>query len=171
MFIWSEFLRRKRNARYYQRIAIEKALAAILGGQKRCLLTLATGTGKTAVAFQICWKLWSALWNASGTPTRKPRILFLADSNKHVDDQMAKDFAPFGLARHKNEGKAERAREMDFAPYQSLAGGENRPALFDRYPPDCFDLVVIDECHRGSARDESRWCDILHHFAPRISSA
>lgn len=161
-----DFYDEKKRPRYYQRIAIEKALAAIVGGQKRCLFTLATGTGKTTVAFQICWKLWSARWNASGTNTRKPRILFLADRNKLIDDPMAKDFAPFGLARHKIEGKAERGREMYFALYQSLAGGENRPALFDQYPPDYFDLIVIDECHRGSARDESRWRDILHHFAP-----
>ncbi len=90
-----DFFVEKKQPRYYQRIAIDTAVREIFGGRKRCLLTLATGTGKTAVAFQICWKLWSAKWNAKGDATRKPRILFLADRNKLVDDPMSKDFAPF----------------------------------------------------------------------------
>ena len=161
-----DFFDPKKRPRYYQRIAIERAVAAIVGGQKRCLLTLATGIGKTTVAFQICWKLWSARWNTTGSPIRKPRMLFLADRNKLVDDPQAKDFAPFQLARHKIEGTATKGREMYFALYQNLAGADGRPPLFDQYPPDYFDLIVIDECHRGSARDESRWRDILTHFAP-----
>ncbi len=156
-----------RVPRYYQRIAIDRAVRAIVGGQRRCLLTLATGTGKTTVAFQICWKLWSAKWNAANDPTRKPRILFLADRNKLVDDPKAKDFAPFGTNAHKIEdGKAVRGRDMYFSLYQALAGDENRPALYRQYPDDYFDFIVIDECHRGSARDESRWRDILHYFQP-----
>jgi type I restriction enzyme R subunit len=161
-----DYFNEKKVPRYYQRIAIERAVRAIVGGQRRCLLTLATGTGKTTVAFQICWKLWSAKWNAPNDPTRKPRILFLADRNKLVDDPMGKDFAPFGHARHKIGGKAVKGREMYFALYQSLAGDEGRPGLFREYPPDYFDLIVIDECHRGSANDESRWRDILHYFQP-----
>ena len=140
--------------------------AIVEGKRKRFLLTQATGTGKTTVAFQICWKLWSARWNITGSPTRKPRILFLADRNKLVDDPQAKDFAPFGDARKKIEGKADRGYEMYFALYQNLAGAEGRPALYTQYPPDFFDLIVIDECHRGSARDESRWRDILTYFEP-----
>jgi type I restriction enzyme, R subunit len=117
-----DYFDEKKRPRYYQRVAIERAVAAIVGGQKRCLLTLATGTGKTTVAFQICWKLWSAKWTAAGDRTRRPRILFLADRNKLVDDPMAKDSAPFGLARFKVEdGKAEKGREMYFAIYQALA--------------------------------------------------
>ena len=161
-----DFFVEKKQPRYYQRIAIDTAVREIVGGRKRCLLTLATGTGKTAVAFQICWKLWSAKWNAKGDATRKPRILFLADRNKLVDDPMSKDFAPFGLARHKISGKAEKGREMYFALYQSLAGDANSPGLYSDYPRDYFDLIVIDECHRGSASDESRWRDILTYFEP-----
>lgn len=160
-----DFYREDKQPRYYQRIAIDTAIRAIVGGQKRCLLTLATGTGKTTVAFQICWKLWSAKWNAAGDPTRKPRILFLADRDKLVSDPMSKDFAPFGHARHRISGKAERGREMYFALYQALSGDENRVGLYRDYPPDYFDLIVIDECHRGSANDESRWRDILTYFA------
>ncbi len=100
-----DFYDEKKRPRYYQRIAIERAVRAIVGGQKRCLLTLATGTGKTTVAFQICWKLWSAKWNAKGDATRKPRILFLADRNMLVDDPKDKDFAPFGDARLQDQGE------------------------------------------------------------------
>src|SRR5262249_8544001 len=152
--------------RYYQRIAIERAVRAVVGGQRRCLPTLATGTGKTTVAFQIAWKLWSARWNAPADPTRKPRILFLADRNKLVDDPMGKDFAPFGHARHKIAGKAEKGREMDFAIYQAIAEDENRPGLYKQYPADYFGLAIIDACTRCSANDESRWRDILHYFHP-----
>jgi len=93
-----------KEPRYYQRIAIERAVQAILQGRKRVLLTMATGTGKTVVAFQICWKLWSSKWNAKDDPTRKPRILYLADRNFLVDDPKDKTFAAFGDARHKIEG-------------------------------------------------------------------
>jgi type I restriction enzyme R subunit len=155
-----------REPRYYQRIAIQLAVEAILGGNRRSLLTMATGTGKTVVAFQICWKLWSAGWNAKGDH-RKPRILFLADRNVLVDDPKDKTFAPFGDARHKIEkGEAIKSREMYFATYQSIAQDERRPGLFKEYAPDFFDLIVIDECHRGSARDESNWRDILEYFEP-----
>ncbi len=155
-----------REPRYYQKIAIQRAVESILGGKRRCLLTMATGTGKTVVAFQICWKLWSAGWNPKDDH-RKPRILFLADRNVLVDDPKDKTFAPFGDARHKIEGgNAIKSREMYFATYQSIAQDERRPGLFKEYAPDFFDLIVVDECHRGSARDESNWRDILEYFEP-----
>ena len=152
--------------RYYQRIAIDRAVEAILAGQTRLLLTLATGTGKTSVAFQICWKLWTTRWNRAGE-ARRPKILFLADRNFLVDDPMAKDFAPFGDARHKIEsGEVVQGRDMYFAIYQAMAEDERREGLFRKYPPDFFDLIVVDECHRGSARADSAWRDILNHFSP-----
>jgi type I restriction enzyme R subunit len=155
-----------KEPRYYQRIAIQRAVEGIVGGKRRCLLTMATGTGKTVVAFQICWKLWSASWNTKGV-NRKPRILFLADRNVLVDDPKDKTFTPFGDARHKIEsGNAIKSREMYFATYQSIAQDERRPGLFKEYAPDFFDLIVVDECHRGSARDESNWRDILEYFEP-----
>ncbi|GMW05880.1 MAG: hypothetical protein AMXMBFR8_06770 [Nevskiales bacterium] len=152
--------------RYYQQIAINRAVEAILGGKRRLLLTMATGTGKTIVAFQISWKLWSSRWNRTGEH-RKPRILFLADRNILVDDPKDKTFSPFGDARHKIEsGEIIKSREMYFAIYQALAEDERRAGLFRDYPPDFFDLIIVDECHRGSARDDSSWRVILEHFAP-----
>jgi type I restriction enzyme R subunit len=152
--------------RYYQQIAINRTVEAILGGKRRLLLTMATGTGKTTVAFQICWKLWSSRWNAKGEH-RKPRILFLADRNILIDDPKDKDFSPFGDARHKIEsGEIIKSREMYFAIYQALAEDERRAGLFRDYPSDFFDLVIVDECHRGSARDDSSWRVILEHFKP-----
>lgn len=155
-----------KTPRYYQQIAINRTVEAILGGKRRLLLTMATGTGKTTVAFQICWKLWSSRWNATGEH-RKPRILFLADRNILIDDPKDKDFSPFGDARHKIEsGDIIKSREMYFAIYQALAEDERRAGLFREYPPDFFDLVIVDECHRGSARDASSWRVILEHFKP-----
>lgn len=152
--------------RYYQQIAINRTVEAILAGKKRLLLTMATGTGKTIVAFQICWKLWSSRWNITGEH-RKPRILFLADRNILVDDPKDKTFSPFGDARHKIEsGEIIKSREMYFAIYQALAEDERRAGLFRDYPPDFFDLVIVDECHRGSARNDSSWRVILEHFKP-----
>lgn len=154
------------DPRYYQEIAINRAVQAIAGGGSRILLTMATGTGKTVVAFQICWKLWSSRWNLSGGH-RKPRILFLADRNILVDDPMSKTFAPFGDARHKiTGGNSIHSREMYFATYQSIAEDANRVGLFRDYAPDFFDLIVIDECHRGSARATSSWRKILDYFEP-----
>jgi type I restriction enzyme R subunit len=154
-----------KEPRYYQKLAIQRAVEAIVGGRRRCLLTLATGTGKTLVAFQICWKLWSAGWNAKGE-LRKPRMLFLADRNVLVDDPKDKTFAPFGDARWKIEGEAVKSREMYFALYQAIAKDERRPGLYRDYAPDFFDLIVVDECHRGSARDESNWREILEYYEP-----
>ena len=155
-----------KTPRYYQQIAINRVVEQILAGKNRLLLTMATGTGKTVVAFQICWKLWSSRWNRTGEH-RKPRILFLADRNILIDDPKDKTFAPFGDARHKIEsGQIVHSREMYFAIYQALAEDERRAGLFRDYPPDFFDLVIVDECHRGSARSDSSWRVILEHFKP-----
>jgi type I restriction enzyme R subunit len=155
-----------KSPRYYQEIAINRAVQAILQGKKRVLLTMATGTGKTVVAFQICWKLWSARWNRTGE-YRRPKILYLADRNILIDDPKDKIFAPFGEARHKIEnGVAIKSREMYFAIYQAIAKDERRPGLYREYAPDFFDLIIVDECHRGSAKDESNWREILEYFHP-----
>ncbi|HEY1389577.1 MAG TPA: DEAD/DEAH box helicase family protein, partial [Ktedonobacterales bacterium] len=155
--------------RYYQQIAINRAIEAILSGRRRVLLTLATGTGKTVIAFQVAWRLWRANWNAKGQPGRPPRILFLADRTVLIDDPKDKDFAPFGDARHKiSNGKAEKSREMYFSTYQAIAGDDTRPALYRQYAPDFFDLIIVDEAHRGSARDDSSWREILEYFTGAV---
>ena len=151
--------------RYYQEIAINRAVRAILQGDHRVLLTMATGTGKTFVAFQIAWKLWNARWNATGR-FGKPKILFLSDRSVLVDRPKDGMFAPFDDARHKIQGEAFKSRDMYFALYQSLAADEHRPGLYKEYAPDFFDLIIVDECHRGSARDDSNWREILEYFAP-----
>lgn len=152
--------------RYYQQIAINRSVQSILQCKRRVLLTMATGTGKTIVAFQICWKLWNQKWNKSGDH-RRPRILYLADRNILIDDPKDKTFSPFGDARYKIEnGLVVKSREMYFAIYQALAQDERRPGLYKEFSPDFFDLILIDECHRGSARDESNWREILEYFEP-----
>ncbi len=155
----------KKMPRYYQEIAINRAVQAILQGKRRVLLTMATGTGKTFVAFQIIWKLWSKRWNRKGEH-RRPRVLYLADRNVLVEDPMIKDFAVFGDAKWQIKGRAIKSREIYFATYQAIARDERRPGLFREYSPDFFDLIVVDECHRGSARDESNWREILEYFEP-----
>jgi type I restriction enzyme, R subunit len=155
-----------KGERYYQQIAINRAVEAIIKGDRRLLITMATGTGKTAVAFQICWKLWSARWNRTGQ-YRRPKILYLADRNILVDKPKDEIFAAFGDARYKIEGgKVVKSREMYFAIYQALAEDERRLGLFKDFAPDFFDLIIVDECHRGSARDESAWRAILEYFEP-----
>ncbi len=151
--------------RYYQETAINRVVQAILQGDRRVLLTMATGTGKTFVAFQIAWKLWNAGWNATGR-FGKPKILFLSDRSVLVNVPKDGIFAPFDDARHKIQGEAIKSREMYFALYQSLAADERRPGLYKEYAPDFFDLIIVDECHRGSARDDSNWREILEYFAP-----
>lgn len=152
--------------RYYQDISIHRATEEIIKGTPRVLLTLATGTGKTVVAFQICWRLWTTGWNRSGE-YRKPRILYLADRNVLVDDPKDKTFAPFGEARHKIiGGDARKSREIYFSTYQAIAHDEVRPGLYREFPSDFFDLIIIDECHRGSAREDSNWREILEYFSP-----
>ena len=155
-----------KGERYYQQIAINLSVEAVLKGQKKLLLTMATGTGKTAVAFQICWKLWNARWNRTGE-YRRPKILYLADRNILVDQPKDGIFAEFGDARFKIEsGEVAKGREMYFAIYQALAEDERRVGLFKSFPRDFFDLIIVDECHRGSARDDSTWRLILDYFEP-----
>ena len=155
-----------KGERYYQQIAISRITEAILKGQRRVLVTMATGTGKTAVAFQLCWKLWSSRWNRTGEH-RRPRILYLADRNILVDQPKDGIFAAFGDARYKIEsGEVIHSREIYFALYQALAEDERREGLFREYARDYFDLIIVDECHRGSAKDESSWRSILEYFEP-----
>jgi type I restriction enzyme R subunit len=155
-----------KGQRYYQEIAINRVVQAVLQGKKRILLTMATGTGKTAVAFQICWKLWNMRWNRAGEH-RRPKILYLADRNILIDDPKDKMFTTFGDARWKIEnGQINMGRELYFAIYQAIAKDENRPGLYKEYSKDFFDLIIVDECHRGSAKDESNWREILNYFQP-----
>jgi type I restriction enzyme R subunit len=155
-----------KNERYYQQSAINRIVEAVLQGQRRMLVTMATGTGKTTVAFQVCWKLWNSRWNRDGAH-RRPKILYLADRNILVDQPKDGIFAAFGDARCKIEsGEVVMGREIYFAIYQALAEDASREGLFRAYPPDFFDLIIVDECHRGSARDDSSWRVILEHFAP-----
>ena len=166
-------------SRYYQETAVERVLEAIAQDRRRILLTLATGTGKTFIAFQIAWKLFHARWNLSGQPTRQPRILFLADRN-NLADQAYNAFSAFpedALVRidpgeiRKRRG-VPRNGSIFFTIFQTFMTGPPRDGeptpYFDDYPPDFFDAIVIDECHRGGARDESSWRDILTHFAPAV---
>ncbi len=156
-----------KKPRYYQEIAINRAIQAILQGNKRVLLTMATGTGKTFVAFQIAWKLWDAGWRPPQVwRFGKPKILYLSDRRILVDGPKEGIFAPFEDARHKIQGEAIKSREMYFALYQSIAEDERRPGLYKEYAPDFFDLIIVDECHRGSARDDSNWREILEYYTP-----
>ena len=155
-----------KGERYYQQIAINRVVEEVLKGRQRLLLTMATGTGKTAVAFQICWKLWSSRWNRT-REHRRPRILYLADRSILVDQPKDGIFAAFGDARSKIEsGDVVHSREIYFAIYQALAEDERREGLFKSFSPDFFDLVIVDECHRGSAREDSAWRAILDYFEP-----
>jgi len=145
-----------KTPRYYQRVAINRTIEAIARGQNRILLVMATGTGKTYTAFQIIHRLWK-----SGT---KKKILFLADRNILVDQTMQQDFKPFEKIMTKISGrKLDSSYELYLSLYQQLAGDENDEP-FREFKPDFFDLIVIDECHRGSAKEESRWRKILEYF-------
>ena len=147
-----------KQPRYYQEVAINRAVQAVVKEQKRILLTMATGTGKTFVAFQIVWKLWKS--------RRKKKILFLADRNILVDYAKAHDFSPLGDAATKIASRAPKSREIFFAIYQAIADSKDAPGLYREYPRDFFDLIIVDECHRGSAKDESNWRQILEYFEP-----
>src|SRR5688572_28247936 len=165
--------------RYYQDIAVERVLEAIADNRTRILLTLATGTGKTFIAFQIAWKLFHSRWNLSREPTRRPRILFLADRNL-LADQAYNAFSAFpedALVRIspgdiRKKGKVPKNGSIFFTIFQTFMSGESedgKPApYFGEYPPDFFDFIVIDECHRGGANDESDWRGIMHYFAPAV---
>ena len=168
-----------KTPRYYQVNAVNAAIEAIAKGRDRVLLVMATGTGKTYTAFQIIWRLWKA--------GRKKRILFLADRNVLIDQTMVNDFRPFGPAMAKLSTKSktieradgsqvdlsialDRKRRIDTAYevylglYQAITGPEERQKLYREFSPGFFDLIVIDECHRGSAAEDSAWREILEHF-------
>ena len=169
-----------KEPRYYQRIAINKAIEAIAKGRNRILLVMATGTGKTYTAFQIIWRLWKA--------GRKKRILFLADRNVLVDQTMVNDFRPFGSAMaklstgsrtieredgtevqlptalDKKHRRIDTSYEIYLALYQAITGPEERQKLYRELSHDFFDLIVVDECHRGSAAEDSAWREILEYF-------
>ena len=146
-----------RAPRYYQMNAINKTIEAIAAGQNRLILVMATGTGKTYTAFQIIWRLWK-----SGT---KKRILFLADRNILVDQTKNKDFAPFGDVMTKITNRnADKSYQIYLAIYQAVTGTEEHQNIYKQFSPDFFDLIVIDECHRGSAKEDSAWRDILTYF-------
>jgi type I restriction enzyme R subunit len=146
-----------REPRYYQRVAINRAIEAVAKGQQRVLLVMATGTGKTYTAFQIIWRLWKA--------KAKKRILFLADRNILVDQTMQQDFAPFGEVMHKvTNREVKKNYEIYLALYQAVTGKEEWKQIYRQFPADFFDLIVIDECHRGSAADDSAWREVLEYF-------
>ncbi|MEM1283206.1 MAG: DEAD/DEAH box helicase family protein, partial [Chlamydiota bacterium] len=163
--------------RYYQHNAIEAVLEAISQGKTRMLLTLATGTGKTFIAFQLAWKLFQSKWNLSGEPTHRPRILFLADRNI-LADQAFNDFGAFkedSLTRIepkeiKKQGKVPKNANLFFTIFQTFMTekGDEGTANFYDYAPDFFDFIVIDECHGGGANDESSWRKILEYFSPAV---
>ncbi|TXN74889.1 DEAD/DEAH box helicase [Methylobacterium sp. WL18] len=169
----------KKSPRYYQVNAVNAAIEAVASGKDRVLLVMATGTGKTYTAFQIIWRLWKA--------GRKKRILFLADRNVLIDQTMVNDFRPFGPAMAKlstrsktieksdgtkadvaialdNKRRIDTAYEIYLGLYQAITGPEEKQKLFKEFSPDFFDLIVIDECHRGSAAADSAWREILDHF-------
>jgi type I restriction enzyme, R subunit len=152
-----------KQPRYYQETAINNVIQAIVGGKKKTLLTMATGTGKTFVAFQVMWKLWNNRWNKD-SEHRRPRILFLADRAVLIEDPYTKDFAIFGDARHRIKGEPLKSRQIYFTTYQAIAEDKTREGRYKEFSPDFFDLIVIDECHRGSARDDSNWRQILDYF-------
>ncbi|MDA3885042.1 MAG: DEAD/DEAH box helicase family protein [Candidatus Delongbacteria bacterium] len=161
--------------RYYQDNAITKTLEAIAEGKDRILLTLATGTGKTAIAFQIAWKLFHAKWNINRDGKRSPRILFLADRNI-LADQAFNSFNAFeedALVRIKpseikKKGKVPKNGSIFFTIFQSFMSGPEDTPHFGQYPEDYFDFIVIDECHRGGANDESNWRKIMEYFSPAV---
>ena len=165
--------------RYYQEIAVRKALEAVAANNDRILLTLATGTGKTAIAFQIAWKLFQTRWNLNRDGKRRPRILFLADRNI-LADQAFNSFSAFpedAMVRIKpkeirKKGSVPTNGSIFFTIFQSFMSGTDKDGnpkpSFGQYPKDYFDFIFIDECHRGGANDESNWRDILDYFSPAV---
>ena len=146
-----------KSPRYYQLLAINKTIEAIARGQNRILLVMATGTGKTLTAFQIIWRLWKS--------KARKRILFLADRNILVDQTMTNDFKPFGSAMTKiQKRQANKSYEIYLSLYQAVTGTEEERNIYKQFSPDFFDLIIIDECHRGSAAADSAWREILEYF-------
>ena len=187
-------------SRYYQDLAVERVMQAVAEGEPRILLTLATGTGKTFIAFQIAWKLFHSRWNLGSAQLtmdnesasegkarsqlstvhsplhlRRPRILFLADRNI-LADQAYNAFSAFpedALVRIepddiRKKGKVPKNGSLFFTIFQTFMSGPGDTPYFGEYPPDFFDFIVIDECHRGGANDESNWRGILEYFAPAV---
>lgn len=147
-----------KTPRYYQLLAINKTIEAVAKGQNRILLVMATGTGKTFTAFQIIWRLWKS--------RAKKRILFLADRNILVDQTMTNDFKPFGSAMTKiQKRQANKSYEIYLSLYQAVIGNEEEKNIYKQFSPNFFDLIVVDECHRGSAAEDSAWHEILNYFS------
>jgi len=163
------------RSRYYQENAINKALDAVAENKDRILLTLATGTGKTVIAFQIAWKLFQTRWNLNRDGERRPRILFLADRNI-LADQAYNSFSQFpqdSLVRInpldiRKKGGVPMGGSIFFTIFQTFMSGPDGAPYFGEYPPDFFDFIIIDECHRGGANDESNWRTILEYFSPAV---
>ncbi|MGB8988313.1 MAG: DEAD/DEAH box helicase family protein, partial [Candidatus Sulfotelmatobacter sp.] len=175
------------DIRFYQEISVNRVLDAIIDGRDRVLLTLATGTGKTSIAFQIAWKLFNARWNltdwkSGAEPARRPRILFLADRN-NLADQAYNDFASFSAFPEdalkrispddiRKKGKVPKNASIFFTIFQTFMSGppkDGQPSpYFGEYPLDFFDFIVIDECHRGGANDEGNWRSIMEYFTPAV---
>ena len=171
-----------KSVRYYQENAINNVLNAIADNEKRILLTMATGTGKTYTAFQICWKLYETNWNTKGTD-KKPRILFISDRNilanqaKNDFEQFPEDAMERVTAERLNKktgdgalnGKLPTARHLFFTIFQTVMGedGSTQP-YYKQWPEDFFDLIIIDECHRGGANDESEWRQLMEYFKPAV---
>lgn len=148
---------RGKEPRYFQRVAINRAVEAIAMGQKRVLLVMATGTGKTYTAFQIIWRLWKS--------KAKKRILFLVDRNILADQTMTNDFKHFGDKMIKIQNRSvDKSYEIYLALYQGITGIEEEKNIFKQFSPDFFDLIVVDECHRGSARENALWHDVLKYY-------
>jgi len=144
--------------RYYQRVAINRAVEAIIKGQNRILLVMATGTGKTYVAFQIIWRLWKA--------RAKKRILYLADRNILIDQTVVNDFKPFSDKMTKiKKRQVDKSYEIYMALYQGVSGVEEWKNIYKQFSPDFFDLIIVDECHRGSAAEDSAWREILEYYS------
>ena len=171
------------QGRYYQDTAISRVLASIVDGKDRILLTLATGTGKTFIAFQLAWKLYQSRWNladwkTSAAPSRRPRILFLADRNI-LADQAYNAFSAFeerspgalvriDPAEISKKGRVPKNGSIFFTIFQTFMSGPGESPYFGEYPPDFFDFIIIDECHRGGANDEGQWRGILEYFKPAV---
>jgi len=175
----------EKSFRYYQKIAVERTMRAIAENKKRILLTLATGTGKTFLAFQVAWKLYQTNWNNGEQTGSKPRILFLADRNilanqafnafDSFDESELKRISPESI--RKNNGRPPTSGSIFFTIFQTFMTGndeeleENETTsmkTFEEYPPDFFDVIIVDECHRGGASDESSWRAILEYFEPAV---
>ena len=164
-----------KQARYYQEIAVNRVMEAVANNKQRILLTLATGTGKTFVAFQVAWKLFQSRWNLRKDGKRTPRILFLADRNI-LANQAYLDFGAFkedalvriNPAQIAKRGEVPKNGSVFFTIFQTFMSGAEGKPYFGDYEPDFFDFVIIDECHRGGANDESNWRDILNYFSPAV---